>query len=89
MERSAADPTEAHTIWRVDDGAIGARTLEIIGDSLPIAYVFDNPDALASILNGDRLVARVHYDGEQEDVFDLTRLRNTPVHDNLVHCGDY
>lgn len=90
LERSSDAPGEAYTVWRVDRGEVEERwlDLEFLGD-VPAVYVRDELDVLRSVVNGETLTARVEYRGVQEDTFDLTVFRNTPVHDNLVHCGDY
>lgn len=90
LERSGDAPDEAYIIWRVDGGDVEERwlDLEFLGD-IPAVYVRGELDVLQSVANGEALTARVEYRGVQEDTFDLTVFRNTPVHNNLVHCGDY
>lgn len=90
LERSSDAPDQARTVWRVDRGEVEERwlDLEFLGD-VPAVYVRGELDVLRSVVNGETLTARVEYRGVQEDTFDLTVFRNTPVHDNLVHCGDY
>lgn len=87
---SSDAPDRTYAVWQVDQGDIGERwlDLEFLGD-VPAVYIRDEPDVLRSVVKGETLTARVHYRGVQEDVFDLNLLRDAPVYDNLVHCGNY
>ena len=88
--RSSDAPEEAVVIWLVDDGHVEERRLEVefVGNT-PTVNIRSEMDILQSVVSGNRLIVRVEYLGVQEDTFDLTVFRDTPVHDNLVHCGNY
>ena len=95
-ERDASFPDQLTVMWRVDDGPVIERTLDVefLGDQ-PAVYLqggiagtgfsADWPD----LFGGGSLVVRIGYRGVQEDVFDLDRFAGTPVHGNLVNCGAY
>lgn len=58
-----------------------------------VADLFTDPAPTDVRMSGSSqvltLAARIEYRGVQEDTFDLDLFGSTPVHDNLVHCGDY
>ena len=97
FERTELDsnsPDELEVMWRLDNGPVRTESLEVelIGE-VPAVYFQQNPqgfnDDWPQVLGGGKLAVRIGYRGVQEEVFDLDALARTPVHGNLVNCGEY
>ena len=88
------DTTEVSVTWRVGEGRVRTENLTIkpIGD-LPTVYLQSASTGFDSewpqLFGGGMLAVRVTYRGVHNEVFDLDRFAQTPVHANLVNCGSY
>jgi len=96
LERDAGFANRLEVIWRLDDGEVMRRMLnvEYLGTT-PALYFrnagggFEFESRWPQVLDGGSLAVRIGYRGVQEDVFDLDAFAKTPVHGNLVNCGSY
>ena len=88
------DTTEVSVTWRVGEGRVRTENLTIkpIGE-LPTVYLQSASTGFDSewpqLFGGGMLAVRVTYRGVHNEVFDLDRFAQTPVHANLVNCGSY
>ena len=92
LERDVGFADRLEVIWRLDDGEVMRRTLDVdfLGE-VPAVY-FQGREIEADwpqVLDGGSLAVRIGYRGVNEDVFDLDAFARTPVHGNLVNCGSY
>lgn len=94
LEQDSSFADELEVTWRLDDGEVMRRTLEVdyLGTT-PTLY-FQNAfggfeSTWPQVLDGGKLAVRIGYRGVHEEVFDLDAFARTPVHLNLINCDSY
>ena len=93
-ERDADVPDQLEVMWRLDDGPVRRDNLDVefLGDT-PAVYFQRGRRGFGEdwpqVVDGGELAVRIGYRGVQEEVFDLNAFARTPVHGNLVNCGEY
>lgn len=94
LEQDSSFADELEVTWRLDDGEVMRRTLEVdyLGTT-PTLYFQNTFGGFEStwpqVLDGGKLAVRIGYRGVHEEVFDLDAFARTPVHLNLVNCDSY
>ena len=94
-ERDVDTPQELEVIWRLDEGSVERQVLPVrfIGDTPAVYFQSFEGDGFENswpqVLGGGELAVRIQYRGVQEELFDLNVFGGTPVHLNLINCGQY
>lgn len=92
LERDVSFADRLEVIWRLGDGEVMRRTLDVefLGE-VPAVYFQGREIEVdwPQVLDGGSLAVRIGYRGVNEDVFNLDTFARTPVHLNLVNCGSY